>query len=71
MNSTITLSHHDRGEMRVSVWDEATLWMKKRTWTCVDDPELGSFEDEDFDEHYSGEIDKLLVAAVAKPETSN
>ena len=59
----ITLSHFDRGPMRVSVWEEATLWMKRRTWTCPDDPELGSFEDADFDEHYTGDIDSLISAA--------
>lgn len=67
----ITLSHYDRGPMRVAVWDEATLWMKRRTWTCVDDPELGSFDDEDFDEHYGqpGErIDDVIAAAEAQTE---
>lgn len=66
MNKVITLSHYDRGPMRVHVWDEASMWMKRRTWTCPDDPELGSFEDADFDEHYSnpGErIDDILAAA--------
>ncbi len=62
-NPTITLSHYDRGPMKVQVWDEATWWMRRRTWTCPDDQELGSFEDEDFDEHYTGEIDALLSAA--------
>jgi hypothetical protein len=62
----ITLSHHDRGDMRVHVWDEASKWMRRRVWTCPDDPELGSFEDADFDEHYGppGErIDDVLAAA--------
>ena len=62
-NPVITLSHFERGPMQVQVWDEATLWMKKRTWTCPDDPELGSFEDNEFDEHFTGEIDALLGAA--------
>lgn len=62
-NPVITLSHYDRGPIKVSVWDEATWWMKRRTWTCPDDPELGSFDDGDFDEHYTGEIDALLSAA--------
>jgi hypothetical protein len=46
----ITLTHYERGPMQVEVWDEATWWLRKRQWTCPDDPELGSFEDEDFDE---------------------
>ena len=62
-NPIITLSHFERGPMQVQVWDEATWWMKKRTWTCPDDPELGSFEDDEFDEHFTGEIDALLGAA--------
>lgn len=47
---TITLTHYDHGPMRVAVWDEATWWMRKRQWTCPDDEERGTFEDEDFDE---------------------
>ena len=49
--------------MNDHVWDEAMCWMRRSTWTCPDDPELGSFEDEDFDEHFTGEIDALLSAA--------
>lgn len=67
-NPTITLSHYDRGPMRVKVWDEATSWMNRRQWTCPDNEELGTFDDEDFDEHYGPEgerIDDVLAAAVA------
>ena len=62
----ITLSHYDHGLLQVVVWDEATWWMGRRIWTCIDDPELGSFEDEDFDEHYGPpgkRIDDMLEAA--------
>lgn len=62
MIKPIILTHYDRGPMQVAVWDEATWWMRKRQWTCPDNEELGAFEDEDFDEHYSGEIDALLEA---------
>jgi hypothetical protein len=58
--STITLTHYEHGPMQVAVWDEATWWLRKRQWTCPDDPELGSFEDEDFDET-SKQIDLLLA----------
>jgi len=50
MAVTITLTHYERGPMRVALFDEATWWMRRRIWSCPDDPELGSFEDEDFDE---------------------
>ena len=63
MKQPITLSHYDHGPVRVTVWDEASFWMKRRTWTCVDNPELGSFEDEDFDEHYTGQISEIIAAA--------
>jgi hypothetical protein len=62
----ITLSHIDHGPMRVTVWDEASLWEGQRIWTCDDDPELGAFTDDDFDEHYGpdGErIDDILARA--------
>lgn len=62
-NPVITLSHYDRGPLSVAEWDEATFYMRKRQWTCPDDPELGSFEDEDFDEHYTGQINDILAAA--------
>lgn len=48
--TTITLTHYDLGPLRVAIWDEATWWMRKRQWTCPDDPELGTFDDGDFDE---------------------
>ena len=44
----IVLDHYDLGPIRVAVWDEATLWMRRRQWTCPDDPERGTFEDGDF-----------------------
>jgi hypothetical protein len=62
MAKTITLSHYDHGPMQVAVWDEAYVWEGKRTWTCPDNEELGSFDDADFDEHYAGEIDAILAA---------
>lgn len=64
----ITLSHYDRGPMQVVIWDEACLWMKRRVWTCPDDPELGSFEDEDFDEHY-GPAGQSIDDVLARAET--
>lgn len=70
-NPVVTLSHYDHGPMRVQVWDEATFWMQRRTWTCPDDPELGSFEDADFDEHYSPDghrIDDVLAEAKSNKE---
>lgn len=46
----LTLTHYERGPMRVALFDEACWWMQRRIWSCPDDPELGSFEDGDFDE---------------------
>jgi hypothetical protein len=66
MTKAITLSHYDRGPIKVEIWEEATWWMGRRTWSCPDEPEWGSFEDEDFDEHYTGEINAILVAAEGK-----
>jgi hypothetical protein len=60
---TITLTHYDRGQMDVAIADDATWWMRKRHWFCPDDPELGIFEDEDFDETQA-EIDKAWAIAV-------
>lgn len=59
---TITLTHDDLGPIRVHIWEDATWWMRRRTWTCPDDPELGSFEDGDFEEPPTT-IDRLLLAA--------
>jgi hypothetical protein len=64
--TTITLTHYELGPIKVAVWDEATWWLRKRQWTCPDDPELGSFEDEDFHET-AGEIDAALAAGRANP----
>ncbi len=61
---TITLTHYERGPMQVAVWDEASWWMRRRQWTCPNDEELGSFEDEDFDET-KDQIEALLSAAHA------
>lgn len=55
----ITLTHYERGPMQVGIYDEATWWLQRRIWSCPDDPELGSFEDEDFDETKE-QIDALL-----------
>lgn len=63
-NPEITLTHYDYGPMQVAVWDEATWWMRKRQWTCPDDEERGTFEDEDFDES-KDQIEALLSAAHA------
>ena len=63
---TITLSHYERGPMQVAVWDEATWWMRKRQWTCPDDPELGTFDDEDFAES-KDQIDAALAKVEASP----
>jgi hypothetical protein len=65
MRTTITLTHYDRGPMKVAIWDEATWWMGKRQWTCPDDPELGTFEDVDFDE-----TPEQIDAALAEPVAS-
>lgn len=46
---TITLTHYERGPMLVEIYDEATWWLQRHVWSCPDDPELGSFEDGDFD----------------------
>lgn len=58
----ITLTHYDHGPLEVAVWDEATWWMRKRHWTCPDDPELGTFDDGDFDET-TDQIEDLLEAS--------
>ena len=62
MTPVITLTHYDLGAMRVRVWDEASWWERKRIWTCEDEPELGSFDDDDFEER-SEKIDLLLLRA--------
>jgi hypothetical protein len=59
---TIKLTHYDLGPIYVRIWEDATWWTRRRTWTCPDDPELGSFEDTDFEEA-PGTIDRLLLAA--------
>ena len=61
--SIITLTHYDIGPLRVQIWEEATLWMRRRTWTCPDDPELGSFDDGDFEEAPASIDLRLLKAA--------
>lgn len=64
MEKIVTLTHYERGPMQVAVWDEATWWMRRRQWTCPDDPELGTFEDEDFEESKE-QIDAALAMGVA------
>ena len=59
MTKPITLTHYDRGPMQVSIYEEATWWMQRRVWSSLDDPELGSFEDGDFDETKE-QIDVML-----------
>jgi len=61
----ISLDHHEHGTIRVQVWDEATWWMKRRQWTCPDDPELGTFEDADFVETPEQITEQLAVSAVS------
>ncbi len=61
----ILLNHHDHGPIWVAVWDEASLWYGERTWSCPDDPELGSFNDAEFEER-PDQIAEALAAA-AKP----
>jgi len=63
----ITLDHHHHGPLRVAVWDEGTWWMGHRQWTCPDDEELGTFQDEDFMET-SEQISGRLVVARMFPE---
>ena len=46
----ITLTHYELGAMQVRVWDEASWQERKRIWSCDGEPELGSFEDDDFEE---------------------
>jgi hypothetical protein len=70
MRKTITLTHYDNGPMQVAVWDEATWWMRRRQWTCPDDEERGTFEDEDFDESKE-QIEALLSAAHAAADAGS
>jgi hypothetical protein len=63
VTKTITLTHYDHGPIEVSVYEEATWWLRKRQWSCPDDPELGTFEDEDFDESREQIKAKLTEAA--------
>ena len=60
----ITLDHHERGPVRVAVWDEATWWMGKRQFSCPDDPELGTFDDSDFMETTEQITEQLALARV-------
>ena len=64
MPKTITLTHYHHGPLEVAVWDEATWWMRKRQWTCPDDPERGTFDDGDFDET-TEQIDAALAMEAA------
>jgi hypothetical protein len=58
----IQLTHYDLGPMWVRIAEDATWWFRRRHWTCDDDPELGVFEDTDFEEA-PVTIDRLLLAA--------
>ena len=60
----IMLTHHDHGPIWVAVWDEASLWYGERTWSCPDDPELGSFNDAEFEER-PDQIEEALAQAAA------
>jgi hypothetical protein len=60
--TAITLTHYDLGPIRVHIFEDATWWFRRRTWSCPDDPELGSFEDGDFEES-PRTIDLRLLAA--------
>lgn len=59
---TVELNHFDLGPMRVRIAEDATWWFRRRHWTCDDDPELGVFDDGDFEEA-PATIDRLLLAA--------
>jgi hypothetical protein len=59
---SITLTHYDLGPLNVTIWEEATWRMRRRVWTCPDDPELGSFYDGDFEEA-PATINRLLLTA--------
>ena len=58
----IILDHYHYGPLRVAVYDEASWWMRCRQWSCVDDPELGTFDDDEFDETLD-QISALLAIA--------
>ena len=60
-DTAIVLDHYDLGPIRVAVWDEATLWMRRRQWVCPDDPERGTFADVDFMET-TEQINEMLAA---------
>ena len=62
MSITVTLTHFDLGPIRVRISEDATWWFRRRHWTCDDDPELGLFEDSDFEEAPSTIEIKLLAA---------
>ena len=61
---TIKLDHYDRGQIDVTVWDEATWWMGRRQWTSPGNEEWGTFDDADFEESKE-QIDALLASAEA------
>ena len=48
-NRVITLTHYDRGPMRVAINEEHSWYLRRRVWTGVD-TDGETFEDEDFDE---------------------
>lgn len=62
MTPTIILHHLDLGRMSVSISEDATWWTRRRHWFCPDDPELGVFDDHDFEEAPSTIETKLLAA---------
>ena len=61
MPKVIVLTHYVHGPIRVAVHDDATWHMQRRIWSSTDDPELGSFEDGDFDESTEW-MDFLLIS---------
>jgi len=62
--TTIALTHDEHGPMMVRVHFEASFWARRRQWICDDAPELGYFDDAEFDEHVDL-IDAMLEARSA------
>jgi hypothetical protein len=60
----VNLTHFECGPMRMCIDEEATWWLRKRQWSCFDDPELGAFDDADFQETEE-QINAALRAAEA------
>jgi hypothetical protein len=48
-SAKIRALHEERGWVVIEPYDEAILWMRRPVWMMSDDPEAGSFENDDFD----------------------